>query len=154
MSHASRIELAFKTFGAQVAVSEDIALELIDVRVQREVFGQMLFQLRMRVLTDSLPPEQFSAQTRVTYEVPASTWQMWKKRHAHRWYARCLVARWPVRYVPDPDGRGTTATCTASLERYRAYPHARVQLPDHFGRAVLAYDISAPRWNLSGGDDA
>lgn len=80
-----------------------------------------------------------------------STWQAWKKRHANRWYARRLVARWPVRYEPDPDGRGTTAVCTFDLERYRTYPRARVQLPhDQFGQAYLAHGIRNVRWDLEG----
>lgn len=141
------ITLNFKQFAAQVAM-EDIPLHGLDVRVQREAFGQLLYQLRARVLTDDLPPQQLTKQTRVTYEVPASTWQMWKKRHAHRWYARRLVDRWPVRYELDPDGRGTNAVCTFDLERWRAYPQAKVQIPeDRFGRPVLFHTIRDLRWD-------
>ncbi|MGW4889621.1 hypothetical protein [Streptomyces murinus] len=144
-----RVLLAFKQFAAQVAVDEHLATDL-DVRVHREVvFGQLLYQLRAKVLSDDLPPEHFTARQRVAYEVPASTWQMWKKRHAHRWYARRLVARWPVRYELDPDGRGTDAVCTFDLERYRLYPRARVQLPrDRFGVEVLAHSVQDVRWAL------
>lgn len=140
--------LAFKSFAAQVAVSEEF-LDSAEVRVvQDHVFGQLTYQLRTKILADDLPPERFTAQTRVTFEVPASTWQMWKKRHAGRWYARRLVARWPVRYEPDPDGRGTTAICTASLERWRAYPRAKFQLPpDQFGAPVLFHAVRDLRWD-------
>lgn len=146
---AEQIALAFKRYAAQVAVAEDVFLHDADIRVQQEmVFGQLLFQLRTKILTDDLPPEQFTAQSQVAFEVPASTWQMWKKRHASRWYARRIVTRWPVRYEPDPDGRGTTAICTANLERWRAYPQARVQLPaDRFGAAVLVHAIRDLRWD-------
>ncbi|WDO09924.1 hypothetical protein ME763_32045 [Streptomyces murinus] len=148
MFDEERVTLAFKQFAAQRLVGEEILMDL-DVRVQREVFGQLLFQLRAKVLSDDLPPEHFTARQRVAYEVPASTWQMWKKRHAHRWYARHLVARWPVRYEPDPDGRGTDAVCTFDLERYRLYPRARVQLPpERFGVEVLAHSIRDVRWAL------
>jgi hypothetical protein len=120
--------------------------------VRRElVFDQLLFQLRTKILSDDLPPEQFTARDHVTFEVPTSTWQMWKKRHAHRWYARRLVARWPVRYEPDPDGRGADAACTFNLERWRAYPKARVQLPtDQFGAPVLFHAIRDLRWDHDG----
>ncbi|MFB7596923.1 hypothetical protein [Streptomyces sp. NPDC056160] len=146
----ARVTLAFKQFAAQTAVAEDIAMD-VGVHVQREVFGQLLYQLRAKVLADDLPPEQLTARQRVTYEVPASTWQMWKKRHSDRWYARHLVARWPIRYEPDPDGRGTDAVCTFDLERYRLYPRARVQLPpDRFGVEVRAHSIRGPWWQFEG----
>lgn len=145
------ISLKFKEFAATVLVAEDAFLfDNAEMRVQREVFGQLAYQLRTRVLTDDLPPEQFTAQTRVDFEVPTSTWQMWKKRHARRWYARRLVARWPVRYEPDPDGRGSTAICTANLERWRAYPQANVQVPaDRFGASVLFHAIRDLQWDDS-----
>jgi hypothetical protein len=149
-----RIALTFKSLAQQVMVDEGLLLDT-DVSVQREVFGAVALQFRARILADDLPPEHFTARTRVTYEVPASSWQMWKKRHARRWYARRLVARWLVRYEPDPDGRGTDAVCTFDLERYRLYPRARVQLPrDQFGVEVLAHDIRNIRWELEGGNDA
>ncbi len=94
-----------------------------------------------------------TARDRVTFEVPASTWQMWKKRHAQRWYARRLVARWPVRYEPDPEGRGMDAVCTFNLERWRSYPRAQVQLPrDRFGDAVRVHAVRDLRWDLTGGE--
>lgn len=143
-----QIALTFKRYAAQVAVDEEVFFHDLDVRVQPEVFGHLLFQLRTKILTDDLPPEQFTARDRVTFEVPTSTWQMWKKRHAHRWFARRLVARWPVRYELDPDRRGTDAVCTFDLERWRAYPRARVQLPPgQFGAPVLFHAIRDLRWD-------
>ncbi len=146
---AEQVTLAFKNFAAQVAVDDEIFFGNADIRVQQDmVYNQLLVQLRARVLADDLPPETFTARDRVTFEVPASTWQMWKKRHAHRWYARRLVARWPVRYEPDPDGRGADAVCTANLERWRSYPRARVQLPpDRYGNPVLHHVIRDIRWD-------
>ena len=141
------VALTFKTYAQQFMVSEDLALDL-DVHVQRDLFGNFLYGMRVKILSDDLPPEEFTAPRHVTYEVPASTWQMWKKRHARRWYARRLVARWPVRYELDPERRGTDAVCTFNLERYRTYPRARVQLPrDRFGMAVLAHGIRDVRWS-------
>lgn len=140
------VTLAFKRYAQQFTVDEGLFLDM-DVVVQRELFGYFAVQFRTKILADDLPPETFTARRRVTYEIPASTWQMWKKRHAHRWYARRLVARWPVRYELDPDRRGTNAVCTFNLERYRTYPRARVQLPrDRFGDAVRVHSIRDLRW--------
>lgn len=139
-------ELTLKKYAQQFTVDEDLFFD-VDVAVQREFFGNVAVQFRAKILADDLPPETFTARQHVTYEVPASTWQMWKKRHAHRWYARRLVARWPVRYEPDPDRRGTDAVCTFDLERWRSYPQARVQLPrDRFGDAVRVHAIRDLRW--------
>ncbi|MEU4173261.1 hypothetical protein AB0F46_41285 [Streptomyces sp. NPDC026665] len=153
MTDAERLALVFKTYAVQWTVAEELLLDL-DVVVRREdFFGQYLFQLRTRILADELPPHRLTERTRVPFEVPASTWQMWKARHARRWYARRLVVRWPVLYGPDPDGRGTDAVCTFDLERYRTYPRARVQLPqDRFGAEVLAHSIRGLNWQI-GGDD-
>ncbi|MET7477975.1 hypothetical protein ABZT17_26910 [Streptomyces sp. NPDC005648] len=152
MLNEERFVLNFKQYAQQFMVGEEIFLDL-DVSMQREIFGQYLFQLRTKILADDLPPEQLTQRTRVPYEVPASTWQIWKKRHAATWYARRLVARWPVRYEPDPDGRGTDAVCTFDLERFRIYPRARVQLPpDRFGMEILAHGIRNVRWT-AGEDD-
>jgi hypothetical protein len=142
------VSLDWKRFYSQMAVAEEFLADAEVSAAQDYVLGNLVYRLRAKILTDDLPPEEFTAQTSVTFEVPASTWQMWKKRHASRWYARRLVARWPVRYEPDPDGRGTTAVCTASLARFRAYPRAKVALPpDRFGRAVLFHAVRDLRWD-------
>lgn len=140
------VTLTWKRYVQQFMVDEDLLLD-IDVAMQRAMFGSVVCQLRTRILADDLPPEEFVARQRVVFEVPASTWQMWKKRHARRWYARRLVARWPVRYEPDPDGRGTEAVCTFDLERYRTYPRARVRLPqERFGAPVLVHAVRDLQW--------
>ncbi|MHC3474661.1 hypothetical protein ACYF6T_39030 [Streptomyces sp. 7R007] len=153
MIDESRIELTFKTFAQRFAIEEGLLLDM-DVSVQREVFGHFAFQFRTRILSDDLPPHMLAQRTRVAFEVPASTWQMWKKRHARRWYARRLVARWPVRYEPDPDGRHADAVCSFNLERFRTYPRAQVQLPhDRFGAEVLAHGIRNIRWDVTARKD-
>lgn len=139
------VALIFKRYAQQFTVDEDLMLD-IDVSVQREFFGQFAVRFQTKILADDLPPEQFTARQHITYEIPASTWQMWKKRHAHRWYARRLVARWPVRYGPDPERRGTDAVCAFNLERYRTYPRSRLRMPEQLGRAVLVHAIRDTRW--------
>ncbi|MGW1001762.1 hypothetical protein [Streptomyces sp. NPDC002520] len=153
MINADSVVLTFKQYAHQFMVDEALFLDL-DVSVQRTMFDQALFQMRTKILTDELPPHMLAERKRVTFEVPASTWQMWKKRHAHRWYARRLVARWPVRYEPDPDGRYGDAVCSFVLERFRTYPRAQVQLPrDRFGMEVLAHGIRDLRWDVIARED-
>ncbi|MCZ4509964.1 hypothetical protein O3Q52_17515 [Streptomyces sp. ActVer] len=143
---SSEVALTFKRYALQQVVNAELNLE-VDASIREHIWGDMVYQLKAAVLADELPPETFTARDRVTYEVPASTWQMWKKRHARRWYARRLVARWPVRYEPDPDHRGAHAVCTFNLERWRAYPQSKVYLPrDRFGDAVLGHSIRDLRW--------
>jgi hypothetical protein len=139
------IALTFKKYAQQFIVEEDFLLD-VDTSIRNDFFGHCLVQLRTRILSDDLPPETFTAHQHVTYEIPSSTWQMWKKRHGHRWYARRLVARWPVRYEPDPEGRGADAVCTFDLERYRTYPRARVPMPERFGPTVLVHAIRDVQW--------
>ncbi|MFF0139717.1 hypothetical protein ACFYRN_25095 [Streptomyces sp. NPDC005227] len=145
--------LAFRQYAARAQVDAELLADA-DVRVQHTVFDRVLFELRTRVLVDALPPQTVTSRRRVAFEVPASTWQMWKKRHAASWYGGRLVARWPVRYELDQDGRGTDAVCTLDLERFRAYPRARVQLPkDRFGPEVFSHVLRGPSWRIGGGDE-
>lgn len=140
------LTLAFKKYAQQFTVDEGVFFD-VDVAVQREMFGHFAVQFRARILADDLPPETFAARQHIVYEIPASTWQMWKKRHARRWYARRLVARWPVRYEPDLDRRGVDAVCTFNLERWRSYPQARVHLPQaQYGSPVRVHAIRDLRW--------
>lgn len=152
-SDFSAAELTFKRYAQQFTVDGDFLLD-VDVAVQRQFFGNLAVQFRTKILADDLPPETFTARQRVTYEVPTSTWQMWKKRHGHRWYARRLVARWPVCYEQDRDGRGADAVCTFNLERWRSYPQARVHLPrDRFGDTVRVHAIRDLRWDPASDGD-
>lgn len=147
---SSEIILALKKFTAHQTVDMNILYDIGIDTASHFMADQLVAVLRARVLADDLPPETFTARDRVTFEVPASTWQMWKKRHADRWYARRIVARWPVRYEPDPDRRGALAVCTFNLERWRAYPQSKVYLPrDRFGDAVLGHSIRDLRWTTA-----
>jgi hypothetical protein len=138
----NEIELHFKRYVQHTAMDRDIYYEL-DARVIEQIWGDLLFGLQARLLTDQLPPETVSQRKWVPFKVPASTWQMWKKQHADSWYARRLVNRWPVRY----DGSGAWAECTLSLERFLAYPESRVRTQ---GQAVRMYDTST-NWTIEEG---
>lgn len=143
----TRVALTFKRYAEQFMVDEGLLLD-VDVSVQQEFFGSLVYRFRTKILTDDLPPERLVQRTRVPYEVPASTWQMWKARHARRWYARRLVARWPVRYGLDPDGRGADAVCSFDLERYRTYPRAQLRMPERLGQAVLVHAVRDVGWEV------
>jgi hypothetical protein len=132
-----QIELHFRQYTAQQVIDEGILFD-VEPRVIDSVWQGLVFGLKAHILSDHLPPERVRESVRVAYQVPSSTWQMWKKRHAGSWYARRLVERWPVRYETDPDGRGEIATCEISLERFQIYPESRLRVSDH-GRAVRMY---------------
>lgn len=136
-----QIELRFKQYIVHQVIDEGILFD-VEPMVMDSIWGDMTFRLKAQLVCDDLPPELVRESVRIVYEVPASTWQMWKKRHAAAWYARRLVARWPVRYEKDPDGLGEVATCEINLQRFQAYPESRLRASDH-GRAVRLHTYSA-----------
>lgn len=145
-----KVAMEFKRFAQQIAVDAGIMAEL-EMRVGQGgsydfLRDQVTIQMVAKILCDDLPPEHIEKSTHVDVEIPTSTWQMWKLRHGKRWYARRLVTRWPVKYGPHPDGRKVMATCEFDLERYRAYPKARVAHPT-LGNSVLFHTIRDVRWN-------
>lgn len=143
----AQFELTMKRYAAMFRVSEDLLFD-VDAAVQQDFFGFSVAQFRTKILTDELPPERFTARERIAFEVPASTWQAWKAWHGHRWYARWIADRWPVRYALDPHARGAYAVCTFDLARYRTYPQARVALPpSQFGPVVYRHAITGLRWD-------
>lgn len=148
MEH-ERVAMQFRKFGQQIAVDAGIMAELNISVSQDAAMSWMRDEIMVRVmakfLTDDLPPETVVKSTRVDVEIPTSTWQMWKLGHADKWYARRLVKRWPVQYGPHPEGRQVTATCEFNLERYRAYPKARVESPV-LGNAVMFHTMRDVRW--------
>lgn len=148
-------ELRFKKFAHQQMVAMELLLEPEASIAVDMVMDTAVMRLTTRVLADDLPPEHFEARQYIAYEVPSSTWQAWKARHARRWYAAWLVRRRPVRYELDPDGRGINAVCSFDLLRFRAYPQARIERPrDRFGQATLHHMIQGPWWNEEPRDGA
>lgn len=134
MNESEEIEARFKRYVLTQAADRDFMFD-VEPSMHEEFWGGMVFRLKAILLSDDLPPEEIEEREFVRYEVPSSTWQAFKKRHASSWYLKRLVARHPVRYEPDPDGRGECAVCTVRLERYRIYPESRLRERDH-GAAV------------------
>lgn len=145
----SEVEAEFKRYVMMQTVDQDIMFD-VEPSMHQEIWGDLVFRLKASILSDDLPPETAEERTFVRYEVPASTWQAFKKRHAQSWYLKALVARRPVRYEPDPDNRGGYAVCTFNLERYRIYPESPLTAMGH-GRMVR---LHVPRTNWSIGEDS
>ena len=144
MSQFEQIEVKFKRYVMMQTIDQDVMFD-VDPSVHESFWGDMVFRLKASILSDDLPPETVEERRFVRYEVPASTWQAFKKRHAGSWYLKALVARRPVRYEPDPDHRGEYAVCKFNLERYRVYPESRLRASDH-GRMVRLHDYRADWW--------
>lgn len=147
-------QLRWQQCAQQIVLDEGLFLRPeISLVERREVLGQFLLRMVTHILTDELPPETVRQSTFLKHEVPASTWQMFKKRHADSWWLRRLVARWPVEYVQDWDGRGTQAICEFDLRQYHTYPRANI-VHDRLGSPVLKIAIGSPRWGVhSVGDE-
>ncbi len=136
------IELKFKRFALQQVVDEEVFAS-VDASLERALYGGVAMQLAMHVLTDDLPPEHVAQRKMVYHDWPHTAWQMWKRDHRTRWYARWLVKRWPVTY----SSVGKHVTCEFDLERFRGYPQAQVRVDDsRFGRAVRFHQITNLNW--------
>lgn len=144
-----RIEARFKQYVMHQVVDEGILFD-VEPAVIHDAWGDLVFGLKAKILSDDLPPQTVTKKTFVHYRVPASTWQMFKKRHAQSWWLWRLVERRPVEYSVDPDGRGEYAVCTLNLERFRVYPESRLKASEH-GRMVMLYDARA-EWSAEQGE--
>lgn len=147
-----RVKLEFRRFAQQMAVDAGIMAEMEFRMGQNSSYDflrdQIMVQMVAKILTDDLPPERVSQSTRVKVTEPASTWQMWKRNNQGKWYTKWwlprLLAKRPVRTREYEK----LVHCEFNLERYRAYPRARVQAPA-LGNAVLFHTIRDVYW---GGD--
>lgn len=142
-----RIELRFKQYIVHQVIDEEILFD-VEPMVVDSIWGDVVFRLKAQLLSDDLPPETIEQRAFVHYQIPASTWQMFKKRHAQAWWLKRLVAGRPVRYERDRDLRGEHATCTFNLERFQTYPESRLRASDH-GQAVRLHTFSTD-WTFGG----
>lgn len=145
-----RVTMEFKRFAQQIAVDAGIMAEM-EMRVGQGgsydfLRDQVTIQMIAKILTDDLPPERVSQSTMIPVQEPKSTWQMWKFQNGHHWFARWLVNRWPVKYRTYEK----SVQCEFNLERYRAYPRARVSHPT-LGNAIMFHDIRDVHWDYEGG---
>lgn len=108
-AHARGAE--YPTFGwLKVGVRQEISREVlesmpsgvVDPTVQfddttRFALDRMVLDLRAKVLKYDLPGHEVTRQHTVSFDVPNSPWQHWKRKHEGTWWLRWFVQRRPVR---------------------------------------------------------
>ncbi len=145
-----RVELEFKRFAQQIAVDAGIMAEM-EMRVGQGGYDflrdQIMIQMVTKLLTDDLPPENVRQSTRVDVNEPASTWQMWKRNNRGKWYTKGWLDKWLAKWPVRTRTYQKVAHCDFNLERYRAYPKARVAAPV-LGRAVMFHTIRDINWSV------
>ena len=141
-----RVVLEFKKFAQAMALDAGIMAEMnlsVDPSGYNFMRDQVMVRMVTKLLTDDLPPEHVTQSTMIKVREPKSTWQMWKFQNGHHWFARWFVDRRPVKYREYEK----SVQCEFNLERYRAYPRARVQSPA-LGNAVMFHTIRDVQWDV------
>lgn len=145
---SARVQMEFKRFAQQIAVDAGVMAEM-ELSVGQGGYDFLRDQIMVRMVTkllaDDLPPEKVRQSTRVDVEEPASTWQMWKRNNRGRWYTKWWLDKWLAKWPVRTWTCQKVVHCEFDLERYRAYPQARIQAPV-LGRAVMFHDIRNVRW--------
>lgn len=148
---AARLELEWKNFAYRMMVDMNLMLEP-EFMIRQDGYDflrdQMMVAMRVKVLTDNLPPEKVTKSTTVRVEEPASTWQMWKRNNQGRWYTKWWLAKWLEKWPVIMTGHDKRVTMSVNLERFRAYPEAQYR-PSDFrlgSRAVLMHAVSPVEW--------
>lgn len=147
---AARLELEWKNFAYRMMVDMNLMLEP-EFMIRQDGYDflrdQMMVAMRVKVLTDNLPPEKVTESTTVRVEEPASTWQMWKRNNQGRWYTKWWLAKWLEKWPVIMTGHDKRVTMSVNLERFRAYPEAQYRPSDfRLGRAVLMHAVSPVEW--------
>jgi hypothetical protein len=143
------VTMEFKRYAQQMLLDANIMAEVrfsVDSDGYNFLRDQVAVKMVAKILTDDLPPEHVRQSTRIDVHEPASTWQMWKRNNHGKWYTKgwlpWLLTRRPVKTREYQK----LVHCEFNLERYRAYPQARIQSPT-LGRAVMFHDIRDVRWD-------
>lgn len=104
----------------------EVPAELLD-NTKAKVYGSeallnvYLLRVQTDILCDDLEPEEVEAIETVLFWFPATTWQMFKKNNAERWFMRWFIKRWPIRM----HGERKTVTLNATIRRRDIYPSAK-----------------------------
>lgn len=146
---SARVTMELRRFAQAIAIDAGIMAEMSLYVDQDNAYDflrdQVTVKMVTKLLTDDLPPENVRQSTRIQVHEPASTWQMWKRNNHGKWYTKgwlpWLLKRRPVKTRTYEK----LAHCEFNLERYRAYPRARVQSPV-LGNAVQFHTIRDVRW--------
>lgn len=154
---AARLELEWKNFGYRMMVDMGLMLEP-EFMIRQDGYDfirdQITVAMRTKVLTDNLPPEIVRDTVTVTFEEPASTWQMWKRNNAGKWYTKWWLDKWVGKWPVLMTEHTRQATASLSLERFRAYPEAQYRASDFRlgSRAVLMHSVSPMNWDFTDPD--
>lgn len=81
-----------------------------------------LYEIRTGVLSYDMPGHIAKRSHTVAWQVPASSWQMFKREHEHAWWLRWLVRRRAVELVSHE----RTVHLQAEWKDYAVYPWQQV----------------------------
>lgn len=81
-------------------------------------------------VADRLADDHYSDEKDLYFDIPETTWQMFKHRSQEKWWMRRFVAKHPVRYVTHSQ----TAKLDVHVTRYLTYPEAEIR-SSRLGRA-------------------
>lgn len=116
----------------QHAVSRRARLEVHE----DQILGQLVYRLEDYVLAEKLVGDTKTVHCLSAWEVPTSTWQYFKQRHAESWWLGWLVRRRPVVLDHELQERDHEVT----FERYATYPESILELPE-LGRPVIVEEF-------------
>jgi hypothetical protein len=116
-----------RTFSTEVVQALDVEW------IQDDLTRSWIARVRGDILAKRLPDRGHTVAREFTYAVPASTWQMFKQRHAGAWWLRWLVDRRPAQELTV----SRSAVLTVDISDYVAFPwQTAVNLGDTWGQAV------------------
>lgn len=91
-----------------------------------DIYGSLVTQLSVTLQAQRLADQTVTESKTVTLAAPASTWQMFKSRHASSWWCGWLVRRRPVR----TSNIEKTVTLTARWEGFATFPDSSLVIRD------------------------
>ncbi len=103
-------------------------------KMWRAQLNEMLYEIRVKVLAHNFEQHTHTVTVPVTFDHPATWWQMFKRAHFPDW----LLHRFPVQYVEETKNGKRAVT----FKKYATYPSADIALPPQtFGFPVYRTTI-------------
>lgn len=113
-------------------VSAALPTTTVEARVHREdTLSHVVYSLTAHVLGRNVPTAPVKVSKVFHWNIPASPWQAWKKRHADTWWAGWLVRLRPIRVHTEV----RIGELTVDAERHWTWPKAPAT-PDSLGSPV------------------
>lgn len=110
----------------------------VGVEMVRGVFDRMTAEIRTEVLAEKLPPHKIERDVPVYFKQPVSWWDHFKLDHERsRWIG------WLIRRLNPPRIHRETklVSMVVWLDRFWAYPEAKVPASDLLGRPRRHYTV-------------